>query len=196
LGKVCICILHLKIRITEKLLKLEIQAIWSRKNRAVKKKVAWIGDFSNELRKTVSGIHLIEPNHRDQQGNVTKMPRVTGVVGGSVSKIIAAAPNFLNLDAFKSTPHKDKRKTLWEAWGRIIGLLEDHSVGKRWKELEVEIEKFASIIMICYKDVTVTPYIHILVLHGVELAKRFHDLNKLSQNGVERFQREDKESLS
>lgn len=104
-----ICILHMLLRIAEKGLKNEAQALWDRK-KGISGKNA-IAEFNKFLKDRVSQrIHIFAPGDATEHGKTSNKPKVVGVIGDHVSSILACAKDFLSLKVFEGTDSLGERK--------------------------------------------------------------------------------------
>jgi len=207
LAKLCICTLHMKLRITEKLLKLECDAEYAvpsndgvRKKPKSPKNHTRALNFSSRVASVAKSVKVNPPGWDQgvKGGPKTTVTKVLGVTGAAVDSLVKNFDSFLSdCPSIKNwiAPKSWKFNThLWRAWGEVITLLDSHPVdGVVAAELlKAATHKFGQLFVNAFGVNNVTPYIHILVCHAHELMARFGDLNIRSQQGFEHLQQEQK----
>lgn len=197
--EISVCILHLGLRITEKLLRLEADAEYSAPGISLSVKIARIEKLEARIQRIVSHIRIHPPGYKAGQNTTpSKRSKVVGLVGNDIHKLSVSASMFMkplsDASTSKETTHFKKARELWSTWASIWEFLRKHHLNadRAHDALEKLVQKFSKVYLSMYDPIEVTPYIHILVCHLPDHVRRYPDLAIRCQQGMERKQGDQK----
>ena len=75
--------------------------------------------------------------------------------------------------------------TNWKLWKSIRERLKLNKDELDLQKLQNDLDDFVKKFVDIYAYKNITPYLHIVVCHSVEMLKRFHSLSMYSQQGFE-----------
>lgn len=187
------CILHLGLRITEKLLRLEADAKYTQQKLSAIQRKQHCEMLNAALNQLVSGIRVYPPGHqKSQDSKMSERSEVVGLKGDHLG-VLAKSPQvfvkqFVGRTTTTTAKHYEAAIELWTCWRDILEMLgkhhKDSAIAKA--EMSVLVTEFATLYSTLYHHCEVTPYIHILVCHVPDLLGIFGDLSMRSQQGLER----------
>lgn len=190
--KIAVCILHLGLRITEKLLRLEVDANYTMKHLSLAQRKKHVESFNDAIT-PFAPIRVLPPGHqKSKDSKVSERSEVLGLKGDHIYALAKNAHIFIrqyvgNVSHSATTRYEEALK-LWMCWHEILEALREHHVdGTHAKaQLALLVDEFAQRYLSLYAAKEVTPYIHILVCHLPDVLGTFVDLSVRSQQGLER----------
>ena len=205
-SQIAACLLHLELRITELLLRCHAEALYGSSSEDSQSKKL-VSDFEARLQSTSKRIH-VQCVGKARKGCTERRKRceVTGLTGDAVERILSDTSKYILRPPVSEKKVSGKKVNdrpwlysvnMWKLWAKIRPLLHDTYTQDdlRLDKLQQDIALFVRFFIRVNGVHRVTPYIHVLYCHIVDLLRRFGNLSKLSQQGVEHANKEAKRIL-
>lgn len=122
------------------------------------------------------------PGQRRHKRVIENYTEIAGLNGTNVNKI------FDNLDEILDLFHLERHDEIlenWHLWATIRQRLKKNKDEIDLDQLQADLDRFIMRFINIYEYGKLTPYLHIVVCHSVQMLKRFHSLSLYSQQGFE-----------
>jgi len=163
------CMLHARIRITIKM--LERTLMWANDNRCLARLV--------ELVKAETNLELNAECSKDG-----KTMEFVNMTGDRCDKLLKKFPNIV--EAWVKSGGCDRIGNIWIRWQVVNNLLSKPVIEPEiLPRLQSCIDNWASLLKSVWTSTHVTPYVHIIHKHAVDIVTRHKSLYKFSQEGFE-----------